>query len=220
MTVPRAVAPTVPLPAPPAGAPADPVRLALPGRTLLLVAGLPGAGKSTLLAGVRRDPDVVVLDSDEHRAALARLFGHLPYRRYRALVHLRHRLAVAAAAVSAARTVAVHLPATAPATRAAVARLAALTGRDAHLLWLDAEPAEALGGQHTRGRLVPAASFAGHAARAAAAVADLRAGRAGRGWRSVTVLDRRTAARGLRLAVDGRAVGPGPAGAQTGPHGK
>jgi predicted kinase len=47
-----------------------PVRLVLPGRSLLLVAGMPGAGKSTLLARLPARPDVVVLDSDAQRAAL------------------------------------------------------------------------------------------------------------------------------------------------------
>jgi predicted kinase len=173
-----------------------PVRLALPGRTLLLVAGMPGAGKSTLLSGLPRTPDVAVLDSDEHRAALARRLPGVAYRRYRPLVHLRHRLAVLRAACSATPTVVVHLPATGAGTRRAVALLAALTGRDAHLLWLHVDPREALAGQRERGRLVPSASFAGHARRAAAAVAGL-----GRepGWRSRTVIDRAGARAGLVL---------------------
>ena len=111
-------------------------------------------------------------------------FPRLPYRRYRWLVHLRHRLAVVRAAWSGAPTVVVHLPATSTALRTAVALLAALTGRTAHLLWLHVDPDEALRGQRERGRLVPSASFAGHARRAAAATAALRAGRAA-GWRTV-----------------------------------
>jgi predicted kinase len=174
------------------------VRLVVPGRTLVLVAGLPGAGKSTLLAGLPRRPGTVVLDSDEHRAALARRFPRLPYRRYRALVHLRHRLAVVRAACSGAPTVVVHLPATSAVLRTAAVVLATLTGRAAHLLWLHVDPDEALRGQRERGRLVPSASFAGHARRAAAATAALRTGRAP-GWRTVTVIDRAAARTGLVL---------------------
>ena len=178
--------------------PAAPIRLAVPGRALVLVAGMPGAGKSTLLAGLPRRPGLVVLDSDEHRAALARRFPRLPYRRYRWLVHLRHRLAAVRAAWSGAPTVVVHLPATSTALRTAVALLAALTGRTAHLLWLHVDPDEALRGQRERGRLVPSGSFAGHARRAAAATAALRAGRAA-GWRTVVVAGRPAARAGLVL---------------------
>jgi len=175
-----------------------PIRLFVSGRALVLVAGMPGAGKSTLLAGLRRDPGTVVLDSDDHRVALARRFPRLPYRRYRALVHLRHRAAVVRAAFSDASTVVVHLPATSTVLRSAVALVAAMTGRTAHLLWLHVDPAEALRGQRDRGRLIPSASFAGHVRRAAAITAALREGRA-IGWRTVTVADRSAARAGLVL---------------------
>jgi predicted kinase len=175
-----------------------PVRLALPGRTLLLVAGMPGAGKSTLLAGLPRDPGVNVLDSDRHRSVLARRFPGVPYRRYRPLVHLRHRLALIGAASSPTGTVVVHLPATDAFTRAAVALLAALTGRTAYLLWLHVEPAEALRGQRDRGRTVPSRSFAGHARRGRATAERLRV-RAPRGFADTTVLDRAGARAGLVL---------------------
>jgi predicted kinase len=171
----------------------DPVCLALPGRTLLLVAGMPGAGKSTLLAGLLPRDGMVVLDSDAHRAALHGLLPGVPYAAYRPLVHLWHRLAVLVAAFSAAPTVVVHLPATDPGTRAAVARLAALTGRSAHLLWLQVEATEARRGQQERGRVVPEASFVAHAERAA------RLPRADEGWAALTVLDRRAARAGLLL---------------------
>jgi len=174
------------------------VRLAVPGRALVLVAGMPGAGKSTLLAGLPRRAGTVVLDSDEHRVALARRFPRLPYRRYRGLVHLRHRLAAVRAAFSGAPTVVVHLPATSIVLRTAVAVLAAVTGRAAHLLWLHVDADEALRGQRDRGRLVPSGSFAGHARRAGAATAALRGGRAA-GWRTVTVVDRAAARAGLVL---------------------
>jgi len=176
----------------------SPVRLPVPGRTLVLVAGMPGAGKSTLLAGLPRHVGMVVLDSDEHRVALARRFPRLPYRHYRGLVHLRHRLAAVRAAFSGAPTVVVHLPATSIVLRTAVAVLAAVTGRAAHLLWLHVDPNEALAGQRERGRLVPSGSFAGHARRAVRAGAALRTGPS-RGWRMVTVVDRAAARAGLCL---------------------
>jgi predicted kinase len=174
------------------------VRLALPGRTLLLVAGIPGAGKSTLLDGLPDEPGLVVLDSEAQRVALRRVMGPLPYAWYRPLVHLLHRLAVLIAALSGAPAVVVHLPATDRRTRAVVARLAAATGRSAHLLWMHVDPADARRGQCERGRLVPERSFAGHAQRATATTRELLAG-VPVGWSSVTVLDRAAALDGLRL---------------------
>jgi hypothetical protein len=113
-------------------------------------------------------------------------------------VHLRHRLAVVRAAFSDARTVVVHLPATSAVLRSAVALLAFLTGRTAHLLWLDVDPDDALRGQRARGRLVPSGSFAGHARRAEETAERLRGARPV-GWGSVTVVDRVAARPGLRL---------------------
>ncbi|WP_308257998.1 AAA family ATPase [Pseudonocardia lacus] len=175
--------------------------LALSGRSLLLVAGMPGAGKSTLLRDLPSRPGLRVLDSDTYRSRMAAVTGPVPYAWYRPVVHAWHRLSVLAAAASSARVVVVHLPATAQRTRAAVAGLAALTGRDAHLVWLHVEPEEALRGQRQRGRVVPSASFLGHARRAATTTARLRAGADHGGWRSVTVLDRAAARDGLRLAT-------------------
>jgi predicted kinase len=164
----------------------------VPGRTLVLVAGIPGSGKSTLLAGLAPDEHTVVLDSDAHRAALREVLHPLPYGWYRPLVHLWHRLSVLVAAFSSIPTVVVHLPATAAGTRAAVLRLAALTSRAPHLLWLDVDPATARAGQADRGRLVPGSSFARH-------VRDAAVPPAADGWGSVTVADRAGAASGLVL---------------------
>lgn len=177
-------------------------RIELPGRTLLLVAGMPGAGKSTLLAGLRPAPGLVVLDSEDHRSALQRLLPGVPYAWYRPLVHLWHRVAVLLAALSDAPTLVVHLPATDEPTRAAVARLATLTGRTAHLLWLHADPTAARQGQLARGRVVPDPSFAAHAERALATTAALLCGPTPSGWDSVTVIDRRAARAGLYLDTD------------------
>src|SRR5690349_12027083 len=178
--------------------PGAPVRVRLPGRSLLLVAGMPGAGKSTLLGGLRRRPGLAVLDSETYRVALARRFPRLAYRRYRPVVHLLHRLAVVRAACSGTRTVVVHLPATAASTRTAVALLAALTGRGPHLLWLCVDADDARRGQHGRGRVLPSRSFARHARRAAATDGRLLRRRPA-GFRGTTVLDRARSGAGLVL---------------------
>jgi predicted kinase len=173
--------------------------LVVPGRALLLVAGVPGAGKSTLLSALPPRPGLRVLDSDAYRGRLGAALGRVPYRWYRPVVHLWHRLAVVAATFSGTPVVVVHLPATGERTRSAVAALAALTGRSAHLVWLDVAAEQALRGQRERGRVVPGPSFAGHAARAAGTSARLRACRSVPGWATVTVLDRQSAAGGLRV---------------------
>jgi hypothetical protein len=178
-----------------------PVRLALPGRTLLLVAGMPGAGKSTLLGSLPAADGLVVLDSESQRALLRPLAGVVPYGVLRPVVHLMHRTAVVAAALSATPTLVVHLPATEPGTRAAVARLAALTRRSAHLLWLQVGAEEARRGQYERGRVVPVSSFCAHARRAERTAAELL-GNPPPGWRTVTVIDRAAARGGLRLDTD------------------
>jgi predicted kinase len=182
-----------------------PVRLAVPGRSLLLVAGMPGAGKSTLLASLPPAAGLTVLDSEAQRAALHPVAGGVPYTWQRPVVHLMHRTAVVGAALSATPTVVVHLPATQPRTRAAMARLAAATGRDAHLLWLHADAAEARRGQYARGRVIQQASFCAHARRAEHTAAELLADPPP-GWRSVTVLDRAAARGGLRLVTDAEAA--------------
>jgi hypothetical protein len=181
---------------------AGPVVIALPARSLVLVAGVPGAGKSALLAGLPTGPGVLVVDSQDQRDALPRwLTEAVRYRVYRPLVHLRHRLAIVAAAAAGPATVVVHLPATSWRTQAVVALLAALTRRGAHLVWLDVDPAVALHGQRRRGRTVPGRAFAAHARRAAATTARLRAGQVQAGWRGVTVLDRAAMRAGVVLDV-------------------
>jgi len=181
-------------------APGDPVCLALSGRTLVLVAGVPGVGKSTLLRRLPARPEVRVLDSEAQRERLRRLLPSVRYPRLRPWVHLLHRAAVVGAACGGARTVVVHLPATGPGLRRAVRGLARLTGRAPHLLWIEAPPAEALRGQAERGRLVEGGSFARHVARSAGVAERIRSGRLGEGWATAVAVDRRAASRGLHLA--------------------
>ncbi|GAA4995378.1 hypothetical protein GCM10025792_51970 [Pseudonocardia tropica] len=197
-----AVVPHVgPVAAAPSGdGPAPPLVVVLPGRTLLLVAGLPGAGKSTLLAGLDAPAGTRVLDSGATRAVLARLLpAATPYPAYRWLTHLTHRASVVTAALGPADTVVVHLPATAPRVRAAVRALARLGGRAPHLLWLDTAPDQALDGQHARGRVVRSRPFAAHARRARDTADALLAGTE-TGWSSVRRTDRSGARGGLALA--------------------
>lgn len=176
-----------------------PVRVHVPARSLVLVAGLPGAGKSTLLGTLPADPTIVVLDSEQVRDRLsARLPAATPYPGYRWVVHLLHRSAVVRAALAGPETVVVHLPATGERLRAAVLALARASGRSAHLLWVHAEPSEALAGQHVRGRVVRGSAFSGHAARAGETAASLRCGPPP-GWASARVVDRACARRGLAL---------------------
>jgi len=179
----------------------DPTVLTVSRRSFVLVAGIPGAGKSSMLASRPiTAPGAVVLDSDPVRDWLrARLPAGTPYRGYRGLVHLWHRVQVVLAVLGAIGPVVVHMPATAAFTRLALVALAMLACRRRYLVWVHAEPEEARRGQFGRGRVLRGASFARHARRGAAFVARLREGYRPPGWHRVTVLDRRQARYGLVL---------------------
>lgn len=165
-------------------------------RDLLVVAGMPGAGKTTMLR--RAAGALPVLDSDQVRVRLADLLPDaVPYRWYRPLVHLCHRTRIVARAAVRRGPLVVHEPATRASTRRWLAAVAAVTGRPARLLWLDVTAEEALAGQHSRGRLVRARSFARHAARAERMRAALAAGSRPPGWQSVQVLGRPAARRAV-----------------------
>lgn len=169
-------------------------------RSLVVLAGLPGAGKTTMLARLETDDgDVVVLDSDQVRATLRAAFPQrLPYRYYRPLVHLLHRLRVLFLAISGVGLLVVHEPSTRPTTRAALVAVGALTGRRRHFLWLDSTAEEALAGQVARGRLVRGHAFARHARRANYLRERFIDGWVPRGWHESTVLHRDDR---LRLSV-------------------
>ena len=176
-------------------------KMTLESRSLLVIAGLPGSGKSTLLRSTESTGPVAVLDSDQMRA---RIRGWLPegtpYRRYRPLVHVLHRLRVMLTAARANGPVVVHDPATGAGTRVWLLLTARLTGRARHLLWVDCTPGEAAAGQRARGRVLCRRSFRKHVRRLPRVRALLRAGPP-RGWTGVTMIDRPTAADGLRLIV-------------------
>ncbi|HEY8371513.1 MAG TPA: AAA family ATPase [Pseudonocardiaceae bacterium] len=172
-------------------------------RELLVVAGLPGAGKSTVLRRLRCRDELVVLDSDQVRDALRSLLpAGVPYRWYRPLVHLVHRLRIVAAAVTAPGPLVVHEPTTRVSTRAMFVVLGVLTRRPRGMLWLDVSPTEALAGQQARGRMLSARSFGRHVRRAALLLGRLRDGRAPTGWQDVVVLTRPQVTGGLHIVVD------------------
>jgi predicted kinase len=179
--------------------------LRYPTDALLVVAGLPGAGKSTL---IRRlfppdGSDPRTLDPETIRARWQRLLRtRRGYRLYRPLVHLEHYLRFALAMRRPGPLV-LHDTATRGWARRALARLAAIHGRPAHLLFLDVDPAEAVRGEHARGRRVRRATMARHAAAWARLRARLRRpGGGATGYATTTVLDRRAAA-GLTAIVFG-----------------
>ncbi|HWD05254.1 MAG TPA: AAA family ATPase [Amycolatopsis sp.] len=164
----------------------------LGGRDLVVVAGLPGAGKTTML---RRAPGGVrVLDSDQVRCRLgAVLPGVVPYRVYRPVVHVCHRVRIVVCALLRRGPLVVHEPATRASTRRWLAVVAASTRRPARLVWLDATAEQALAGQRRRARVVRSRSFARHVARARVVRDDLTAGRVPPGFASVKVLTRSAA---------------------------
>jgi predicted kinase len=169
-------------------------------RSLVVLGGLPGAGKTTMLATLETDGGAaVVLDSDQVRAGLRAAFpAGLPYRYYRPLVHLLHRLRVLCLAIGGTGLLVVHEPSTRPTTRAALVAVGALTGRHRHFLWLDSTVEEALAGQVARGRLVRGHAFARHARRAGYLRERFLDGWVPRGWHRSTVLCREDR---LRLSV-------------------
>jgi predicted kinase len=168
------------------------VQLAFPYGAVVVVTGVPGAGKTTL---IRRavDRDVArVVDTDDRRRGRLLYLGH-----YARIV----------AAIAGRRPVVIHSRGTHPAARRAIARLAAVRGRPAHLVLLDAGRDEAEAGQQARGRTVAREEMDRQVARWRALMARRPAGE---GWASIVTLDRAQAARvealAFRTAVEPRAA--------------
>jgi predicted kinase len=168
------------------------VQLAFPYDAVVVVAGVPGAGKTTL---IRRavDRDVArVVDTDDRRRGRLLYLGH--YARI-------------AAAVARRRPVVIHSRGTHPAARRAIAALAAMRGRPAHLILLDAGRDEAEAGQQARGRMVAREEMDRQVARWRRLMARRPTGE---GWASIVTLDRAQAARvealAFRAAAEPRAA--------------
>ncbi|GAA0518752.1 ATP-binding protein [Saccharopolyspora subtropica] len=173
-------------------------------RSLVVLAGLPGAGKSTVLGKLHGATDLAALDSEQARARLRRVVpAALPYRYYRPLVHLMHRTRIAWYCLWTTDPVVAHEPATRATTRAMLLLFGRLTRRQLVLVWLHADPREALAGQRARGRLIRPRSFLRHVQRADRMHRRLRGGDLPRGWQRVYLFTRDQVDGGLRLDVAG-----------------
>jgi adenylate kinase family enzyme len=159
------------------------VRLTYPDNAVVVVAGLPGAGKSTLIDRAVDRSVVRVVDTDDQRrsgrrASNVRHYGHI------------------VTAVWGRRPVVIHSRGTLGTLRRSITLLSSLRGRPAHLVLLDAPREVAESGQRRRGRMVSRSRMDREVARWTRL---RRRGVRGEGWRSVTILDRSTAAAVERL---------------------
>ena len=154
------------------------VQLSFPADAVVVVAGVPGAGKTTLIRQAVDRETARVVDTDDRREGGGRR-----------LLYAGHYLRIAAA-VAGRRPAVIQSRGTHPSARRAIAALAALRGRPACLVMLDADREEAEAGQRARGRTVAAAEMDRQVAR----WRRLMARRPARGWASVVVLDRAGAA--------------------------
>jgi hypothetical protein len=159
------------------------VQLSFPSDAVVVIAGVPGAGKTTLIRrAVDRDVARVVDTDDRPRRGRLLYLGH-----YARIL----------AAVARRRPVVIHSRGTHPAARRAIAALAALRGRPAYLVLLDADRGEAESGQRARGRTVAPEEMDRQVARWRRLMTRRPADE---GWASVVVLDRAQAARVAALA--------------------
>ncbi|HET9737583.1 MAG TPA: AAA family ATPase [Solirubrobacteraceae bacterium] len=154
------------------------MQLRFPSDAVVVVAGVPGAGKTTLIRRAVDRTTVRVVDTEDRRerGERATYIGH-----YARIV----------GAVAGRRPAVIHSRGTHAAARRAIALLARLRGRPAHLVMLDAPRAAAEAGQRRRGRTVPEPEMERHVARWRGL---MRRVPAGEGWASVVVLDREQAA--------------------------
>ncbi|WP_119730724.1 AAA family ATPase [Thermomonospora amylolytica] len=177
--------------------------LRFPGRSLVLVAGLPGAGKSTLLArlyGMRGDESepvragrVHVIDSRQARNWWARRLRPLPPRAQIPFIYTTHVLRIVRA-LTAGHPVVAHTRGTWAHLLYGLAWLARRHDTSLHLVLIDVPPEIARAGQVARGRVLTTVAFARHCRRWDRLVARARAG-AVPPADTVTVLDRAAADR-------------------------
>jgi len=164
------------------------MRLSLPRNGVVVVAGIAGAGKTTFIRDHADRATTTVVDPEDLRDG-ARIA--LPSK----LLHLRHFLLTLRAVVFGDRPVIIHSRGTSRLLRRVTAGAAALRGREAHLLLLDAGRAAAEAGQRERGRTISQRRMDRESAlwdRVLAAARTSGALRRER-WSSVTVLSREEA---------------------------
>lgn len=146
--------------------------LRYPPGSLVILTGLPGAGKTTLLqrlynlastetAPVTAGPAVVVIDSHQSRLHWATRLRHAPKPLRGAIVFATHLLRIRRA-LQAGHAVVAHNRGCATPILYGFAHLARLHRTTLHLLLLDVPPAQAVAGQHARGRIVTPRTFARH----------------------------------------------------------
>jgi predicted kinase len=169
------------------------VRLTFSSDAVVVVAGLPGAGKTTLIRRAVDRSIARVVDTDDRRR-----------RRPQPFLYAGHYARILAA-VAGRRPVVIHSRGTHAGLRRAIAVVAAVRGRPAHLILLDADPADADAGQRARGRIIARAEMARHAARWRTLMARRPIGE---GWSSLVVLDRGQAARTLAIDFPEPAAAP------------
>jgi AAA domain len=157
------------------------MRLTFSADSVVVVAGVPGAGKTTL---IRRAVD----------PAAARIVDTADIRRTRRppplLLYPVHYVRILIA-IMGRRPAVIHSRGTHAALRRAIAVLAGLRGRPAHLVLIDAAREEAEAGQRARGRAVGADEMERQVSRWRRL---MRGGVRDEGWESVVVLDRAQAA--------------------------
>jgi hypothetical protein len=157
------------------------MRLSFSSDSVVVVAGVPGAGKTTL---IRRAVDPVaarIVDTADLRGG----------RRPPAVILYPLHYARIVAAILGRRPAVIHSRGTHAALRRAIAVMAGLRGRPAHLVLIDAARDEAEAGQRARGRAVPRGEMERQVSRWRRL---MRRGARGEGWESVVVLDRAQAA--------------------------
>ena len=126
--------------------------LRVPGRSLVVLAGLPGAGKTTTLRRVTPSlpGDVVALDAEDVAAALRH--APVPYAALRPVVHAGHLARVVRATTGPAASVLATDPLSSPLRRLLLHCAARCTGRSLDVVLVDATVEQALAGQVERGR--------------------------------------------------------------------